>query len=262
MKIAITRPKEHLERSVEYLKSKGFDVLAAPMVEVAERDEPEFERFYRRVMEGHCDFVIFTSVNGVKFMLEKVKDALKNDFISALNDPVIRVVSMGPRTSERLKSSWIEPDMMPELYTSSGLVELLTPHVSGKDVDVVRSDHGSNVLVDGLKDAGAEKVHEIRVYSIVRPVGNEQYDLVRAVADGGVDVITFTSAQTVKNFFKTVEELGLIDTISKRLNDMLVAVIGEPTARVVEDFGVKVDIMPEDALFDAMIDEICEGTKI
>ncbi|MHC1566135.1 MAG: uroporphyrinogen-III synthase [Candidatus Syntropharchaeales archaeon] len=261
MKIAITRPKEHLEASVELLKSKGFEVVASPMIGVSVRDDPEFEPFLSRVIDRRCDFVIFTSVNGVKFMLEKVDEARKQDFISALNDPAIKVVSMGPRTSEGLLSVGINPDMMPATFTSSGLLDLLTPQVSGRVVEVVRSDHGSRVLIDGLKRAGAE-AHEIRVYSIIRPVGEEQDNLVREVIDGKIDIITFTSAQTVRNFFKTAEDLGLLERVRERLNEIIVAVIGEPTAHTVEDFGVKVDIMPERALFKDMVDEICERTKI
>jgi len=117
MKIAITRPKEHLEASVELLKSKGFEVVASPMIGVSVRDDPEFEPFLSRVIDRRCDFVIFTSVNGVKFMLEKVDEARKQDFISALNDPAIKVVSMGPRTSEGLLSVGINPDMMPATFT-------------------------------------------------------------------------------------------------------------------------------------------------
>ncbi|OFV68183.1 MAG: uroporphyrinogen-III synthase [Candidatus Syntrophoarchaeum caldarius] len=258
MKIAITRPEEHLEESVELARSRGFEVIAAPMVAVCERDEPAFEAFYKRVIDGLTDFVILTSVNGVRFMLRKVGKDREAGFVSALNGSQIMVVSMGPRTAKGLERSGINPDLMPDkTYTSSGLVELLTPMVEGKTVEIVRSDHGSSVLTNELTRAGAD-LHEIKVYKIVRPVGDLQRDLIKAIADGKVDVATFTSAQTVKNFFETAEELGLKEKVCERLNEIIVAVIGEPTANVVEELGVKVDIMPERALFDAMIDEISE----
>ncbi len=261
MRVAITRPIEYIEQSEEMLRKRGFDVIAAPMIGVAPRDDPGFEPFLRRVIEGVADFVIFTSLNGVRFTLEKIDEARRGTFISALNDPATNVVSMGPRTAEGLERFGIKPDMIPETFTSAGLLELLRPYVPGKDLEVVRSDHGSKILIDGLREAGGE-VHEIKVYSIVRPAGERQHELIREVADGNVDILTFTSAQTVKNFFKTADELGLGNIIQRRLSEMLIAVIGEPTARVVEDLGLKVDIMPKRATFDDMIDEISKRSKV
>lgn len=253
--IAIMRPKQHLERSIELAKSYGYKVIAAPMVEVKERDTPEFDTFAHRVLNGEVDYVIFTSVNGVRFALKKAGRSHCDitEFIDALN--ACNTVAIGPSTRRGLEKHGIHVDVVPEAYSSEGIVSVLAPHIRGKKVEIVRSSHGTPLLMDGLKRHGAI-THEVRVYELVLPVGECQRKLIEAALNDEIDIYTFTSAMSVRNLLKTAEDLGEKDKLIGSMKHGTVAAIGNPTADALRETGIHVGVLPERFTFKGMLDTL------
>ncbi len=264
--IAIMRPEQHLKRSIELAKSHGYKVIAAPMVEIKERSAPEFDVFAHRILNGEVDYVIFTSVNGVRLALKKAgRYMLKSQrdynsrrcsicdiskFVDALN--ACNTVAVGPSTQREMEKHGIRVDVVPEAYSSEGIVSVLAPHIRGKKVEIVRSSHGAPLLIDGLKKHGAI-IHEVKVYEIVRPIGGCQRKLIEAALNGDIDIYAFTSAMSVKNFLRTGEDLDKKGELIEGMKHRTVVAIGNPTAGTLRENGIRVDVLPERFTFKDMM---------
>ena len=96
--IAIMRPAGYLAGSSRLAASMGFSTINAPMIDVVDKKDANFDGFVQRVLEGESDYVIFTSANGVEFTLLKLTDP--EYFIEQLNKT--HVVAIGPKTRDAL----------------------------------------------------------------------------------------------------------------------------------------------------------------
>jgi uroporphyrinogen-III synthase len=147
-------------------------------------------------------------------------------------------------------------DVVPEEFSSTGLVDALSDEVAGARVEVARSDHGSAVLTDGLERAGAY-VHETVLYGLVRPP--DSGSSVELAAAGDLDAALFTSSLTVEHFLAAAEERGLRDAALEGLEAATVGSIGVPTKETAESLGIRVDIVPEQADFETLACEVVEA---
>jgi len=250
--IAIMRPDMHLDSSVALLHSHGFDVIAAPMIELRDNRDTHFDGFVERVLACESDIVIFTSANGIAFMLAKIDDP--EQFIHALNQT--SVVAIGSKTKSALETRGINVSLMPDSYSSKGIAKLLRG-TDGKTVEVVRSTHGDPALITELGRLGAKvEVHETAVYKLVLPDDGRQQRMIKGVLAGGIDIFAFTSAMTVHNFMTVARSMGAEVKIVDVLCEKVVAAIGDPTADVLSGYGVSVDVMPEKFTFVDMVDAI------
>jgi uroporphyrinogen-III synthase len=228
--VAVFRPAdERLRDAIELLDSLGATPIPDPMLEV---------RPTGAVPDSDADYVVLTSKTGVELLAEagwSPGDAI--------------LCAIGESTAAAAREAGWTVDRVPEEYSSTGLVRLLDEEVDGERVEVARSDHGSDVLTDGLAAAGAD-VHETVLYRLVRPEGSgESTEL---AAEGELDVALFTSSMTVENFLAAAEERGIREAALEGLNAAVVGAIGEPTRRTAEFRGIDVDIVPERADFDEL----------
>ncbi|MFD1646945.1 uroporphyrinogen-III synthase [Haloarchaeobius litoreus] len=234
--VAVFRPDdERLRDAVELIESLGATPVPDPMLEVRETGASP---------RTDAEYTILTSKTGAEIARE-----------SGWEPGETTVCAIGSATAEALREQGYEVDVVPEEYTSTGLVETLADSVDGACVEVARSDHGSQVLLDGLEAAGAY-VHETVLYELVRPQGaGESAELAAA---GGLDAVCFTSSLTVENFLDAAQERGVRTEAVSGLNDAVVGVIGEPTRQTAEDEGVAVDVVPENADFDELACAVVE----
>jgi uroporphyrinogen III methyltransferase/synthase len=73
----------------------------------------------------------------------------------------------------------------------------------------------------------------------------------RFLKEGRVTIATFTSAATFNNFKEIMGE-----DADDLLKGVAIAVIGPVTAKAIENAGLRVDIMPDEATVDALAEEI------
>ncbi len=105
------------------------------------------------------------------------------------------------------------------------------------------------ILYSELVKAGA-LVDEIVAYrTIIEPDNDRKY--IEQIQSGQIDLITFTSSSTVKNFVKLVGK----DHICL-LNKVLIACIGPITKQTALDFGFDVKIVPNDYTIPALVEAI------
>ena len=228
--IAAFRPDdERATDAAKLLESLGATPVIDPMLAV----EPT-----GALPRTDAAYVILTSVTGVE---------LASDGDWSSGDAV--VCAIGSPTAEALREAGYAVEIVPDEYTSSGIVETLAAEIEGQCVEVARSDHGSDVLTDGLNEAGAY-VHETVLYRLVRPADAGRS--AELAAENELDAALFTSSLTVEHFLDAAEERGIFDAALDGLDDAVVGAIGDPTRRTAETLGVAVDVVPEIETFDAL----------
>ncbi|MFB6165264.1 MAG: uroporphyrinogen-III synthase [Haloarculaceae archaeon] len=231
-RVAVFRPDDdRLTDAVARLESLGAQAVPDPMLAVEPTDAAP-----RR----DADYAVLTSKTGA----ELVADA-------GWTPGEATVCAIGAATADALRAEGYAVDVVPEEYSSSGLVAALADEIGGARVEIARSDHGSDVLPDGLIDAGAY-VHETVLYRLVRPEGaGESAELAAA---GELDAALFTSSLTVENFLAAAADRGVRADALAGLNapGVVVAVIGAPTRETAESRGIDVDVVPETADFETL----------
>ncbi|MGM0605192.1 MAG: uroporphyrinogen-III synthase [Halobacteriota archaeon] len=228
--VAVFRPDdERIDRAAETLAAAGVDPVADPMLEI----DPT-----GALPESGATYLLVTSKTGVELLAEAGWEPTDET-----------VCCIGPQTAKAAEAAGWTVDLVPETYTSSGLVDLLADRVEGEPVEIARSDHGSDVLVDGLVDAGAI-VNETVLYRLERPA--DAGDSVELAAAGALDGAAFTSSLTVEHFVDAATERGLRAAAIDGLNEGVVGAIGPPTRETAAAAGIDVDVVPKEATFEAL----------
>jgi uroporphyrinogen-III synthase len=154
----------------------------------------EFEMFLRDLSEGEANLVILTSSTGVAAMIDLARWAMKKeDFLKLLRHA--RLVAVGPLTARAMEKEGMKVSLIPEVFSSDGLVNALPySEVEGKKVYVLRSDHGEGSLISGLEENGASVV-EVIVYKLVPQLDSSEIKfLAREAMSGRIDAFAFTSS--------------------------------------------------------------------
>jgi uroporphyrinogen-III synthase len=229
--VAVFRPDDQrLAAAEQLLEALDAEPLGDPMLAV----EPTGAQ-----PRGDAEYTILTSTTGV--------DLLPDEWT-----PGGHLCAIGETTAGALREAGYTVDIVPETFTSAGLVDRLDGAVAGARVEVARSDHGSAVLLDGLEAAGAY-VHETILYELIRPEG-AGVSTERAAA-GTLDAALFSSSLTVEHFLAAADDRDCREAAVAGLNESLVGAIGPPTAETAEAAGIEVDLVPETADFEVLARE-------
>jgi len=234
--LAFTRPLRRLAESVEIAKGYGFDVIAAPSLDIVHGDADSYNEIKKKLKEKVFSTAIFSSATAAEECLSEWGDELPSLFADT------EVISIGPGTAKALDKMGVETSSMPSEYTSSGLVEHLSGKKDGRKVLIVHSDRGSAVLRDGLESSGF-CVEELIAYTLEKHEGGLD-EMRSAILGDKVDVIAFTSRMSVESF---LDSIGLDKEMIFR--KAKAAAIGPPTKERLEEEGIRADIMPKDATF-------------
>ncbi|WP_276259940.1 uroporphyrinogen-III synthase [Haloglomus litoreum] len=239
MKIAVFRPDDgRAAAAAETIRDLGAEPVLDPMLAIEPTGDAPRE---------DAEFAVFTSTSGVELLADAGWTAGET-----------MVCAIGSSTADALREAGYTVDVVPEQYSSAGLVDALADRVGGARVEVARSDHGSDVLLDGLEDAGAY-VHETVLYRLVRPEGaGSSADL---AARGQLAGACFTASMTVENFLAAADDRGIRAPAIAGLNDAVVGCIGEPTRERAERAGIEVDVVPDVAEFEALAAAVVERAE-
>lgn len=241
--LAFTRPLRRLAESVEIAKGYGFDVMAAPSLDIVHGDAGSYDEIRKKLKGEVFSTAIFSSVTAAEECLSEWGDGMSSLFRDT------EVISIGPGTAKALDRMGVETSSIPSEYTSSGLVEHLSGKKDGRKILIIHSDRGSTVLRDGLESSGFT-VEELVAYTLEKHEGGLD-EMRSAVLQDKVDVFAFTSRMSVESFLDSIGlDKGIVFRKAK------VAAIGPPTRERLEEEGIHVDIMPKDATFRDLLQTI------
>jgi len=230
-KVLVTRAKEQAREFADLLEGFGFQPLIFPLIEFrSPKDKNKLEEGLGHISD--CDWLLLTSANAVRFFIEGLKAlGLSLSVIKGLS-----VCAVGPRTAEAAKKAGITIDLLPEKFQAEGVIRSFKKiGIQGQKIFFPRAEEGREVLLYGLANLGADVIL-VPIYRTVKPEGKEG-DL-KDLLHKGVDIITFTSGSTVRNFIEMLgnENLPLSQSVK-------IACISDVTAAVTREYGLKTDII-------------------
>ena len=231
--IVVTRAREQASDLVKCLSDLGAECLECPTIKVA---PPEDVKPLDRAIENLSSYnwLIFTSVNGVNFFFERLFQ--KNKDVRALKD--IHTAVIGPATEKRLFDFGLKSDIVPESYRAESVVKAFAgKDVTGKKILLPRAKEARPVLPLELKKMGAV-VDEVAAYRTLAVKDNADV-LSTRLKERSIDMITFTSSSTAKNFHALFPTEDLKDL----MQGVTIASIGPVTADTARDLGFDVHIV-------------------
>jgi uroporphyrinogen III methyltransferase/synthase len=233
--IVVTRAREQASDLVKRLSDLGAECLECPTIKVS---PPEDVKPLDSAIENlsSYDWLIFTSVNGVNFFFERLFQ--KNKDVRALKD--IHTAVIGPATEKRLFDFGLKSDIVPESYRAESVIKAFAgKDVTGKEILLPRAEEARPVLPLELKKMGAA-VDEVTAYR-THAVKDNADVLSARLKERSIDMITFTSSSTAKNFHALFPNEDLKDL----MQGVTIASIGPVTADTARDLGFDVHIVAE-----------------
>jgi len=261
--IAITRPREQAEEAGRLIVQKDGKPYFVPTIEIkGPSNLSAIKDFIDALAEKKVDYVIFMSVNGVQQLLDAAATlGLKKQLKPRLNSVV--TMAVGPKTAEALEKNQIHVSIVPEKYTSEGIMQSLQERgASGKTIYIPRTSQAPPELAEKLRQIG-NRVTEIYVYESKLPSDQELNEkFLQDLSEGRIDAIIFSSSLGAKNLIDMLKE----DISAKRLLDLIktkttVVAIGPTTAKTLTEMGLNVDVMPEKHLFEEALNALAQHWK-
>ena len=256
--VVITRPKAQSKAVATKITELGGKPFFLPTIEIkAPKDRSLIKGFLEELSGGKVDFVIFMSVNGVRYLIDAAEDlGLSNKLLTGLSKST--VIAVGPKTAEELRTNNIHFDIFPSEFSSEGIVQILKKKgVSGKVIRIPRTPAASPVLLERLNSMGAF-VEEIYVYESGLPTDEELTKrFLETLRIGKLQSIVFGSSLTVNNLFTMLNKQISSKELSELMNSNLTIVaIGPVTAKTLKEKGVRVDVVPDEYLFESALDAL------
>jgi uroporphyrinogen-III synthase len=243
-RIAVTRPPGSAGDWRSRLEAQGAEVIELPLIQVTKDVDLNtlaevFQEF------GAYEWIVFTSVNGVKYFFE--------EFIRVFEDirslGLVRIAAVGEATAAAVRDLHLRVDLQPKKATGEALVKELMAReaMDSAKVLVVTGNRNRDVVVTGLNEARAI-VDQLPVYR------TEETNLAADPVAGdfrakGADVILFASPSAVQSFFDQAEALKLAPKARKPLAGS----IGPTTSAAMKQLGLPVDFEAAEPSIDGLI---------
>jgi len=247
-RILVTR--EH-SGGFERLEELGAEVMEFPTIRVVPVEDYSYVDKCIQDIEAY-DWLVLTSANGVRFFIDRLLEQGRD--VRDLKG--LKLCAVGEKTAGALAGYGIRVDMIPESFRAEGLVQSFTDYyeqreggLKGIRILLPRAEKARDLFPEKMKEAGAH-IDTPPLYRTVRPdVHGKRAQ--RFLRERKITIATFTSASTFHNF---CDILG--DEALDYLRDVAIAVIGGVTRKAIEEKGLTVEIMPDRATIDDMVNAI------
>lgn len=240
--IVVTRAREQASQLRAMLEIAGARVIEAPAIRIEALDQGPLYAALGN-LAGY-DWLVVTSRNAVDLLWA----ALRELGLDARAFASAKLCAVGPATADALLAHGLAVDVIPDRYVAEGVIEKLRERddVRGARVLFVRAAGARELLPTALRDMGAN-VDEVEIYRTVPDLSG--LDTLRDALDAGaVDVVTFTSASTVRHF---VDALG-----AERARTVRGASIGPITSDAARELGVPVAIEAVESTIASLVQAI------
>ena len=229
-RIVVTRAAEQAEELARPLRELGAEVIQIPVIKIA---PPDDRQGVMDAMMGIAEYnwIVFTSANGVARFFDYFFKAY--DDVRAIGN--IRFAAVGPGTAAKLQALHLRVDVMPEEalgkkiaaainhFESVENLKMLLPRAAGANPDLPKALEDLRAIVD-----------DVAFYQTV-PDNDDRTGAGQALAETGVDWVTFTSGSTVENFHARFDLPKLLGQFPR----MRLASIGPETTKALTALALK-----------------------
>jgi uroporphyrinogen III methyltransferase/synthase len=228
-RVLITRAGEQSTEFARALLARGAQPIFAPTIAIVPVDDTSDAD---RAIDDLASFawLISTSQNGVDAFFSRL--AAKGADARAIG--ATKVAAIGERTAARLRTHGVIANLVAAEFISEEIApEVIARSVPGDRVLLYRAQEARDALPRMLHDAGLI-VTIVPAYCTVVPTDAE---FAQKVAEA--DVLTFTSASTVRGFVALLGDIPAPHAASGKC----VACIGPITANAAAQAGLNVDLV-------------------
>jgi len=225
--VLVTRPAHQHDEFAAALEAAGARAILAPAIEITAPDDPAPAREAASNLSDYA-WLVFTSANGVRAFFDLFDDA----GTAARAIGTAQIAAIGPGTAATLQSHGIDAALIPQTYVAEDLARaLIAASAPGERLLIFRAQEARDVLARDLHAAGRCPV----VVAAYKTVFTRDDRFAEKVAAS--DILTFTSASTVRGF---VRNLGGPAAAVRAAQDKLIACIGPITAHEARTTGLHV----------------------
>jgi uroporphyrinogen-III synthase len=232
-----TRTGAHLADLIS--RRGGVPMLAPALEEMPDVDPETVRALIGRWREDPFRICIFQTGVGTRALFSATDASGLTVELQELLSKCM-VVVRGPKPVGELNSRKIRIDIKASSpFTTETVLAALQPvEMAGAAILVQRYGETNQTLIAALTARGAT-VQEIATYRWALPADTKPLErLLKALKDGSVDAVVFTSAVQVHNLYSIAEKTGSAATLATNLNRTLVASIGPVCSRALRNHGI------------------------
>ncbi|MDD6133940.1 MAG: uroporphyrinogen-III C-methyltransferase [Selenomonadaceae bacterium] len=245
--VLVTRARSQASKLTARLEQLGAKVIEAPAIRIEEPAD-HYEALDAAIAKlNDYQWLIFTSANGVDYFFARLiktgKDARALGYA--------KVAAIGSATAAKLREYGIIADVVPREFRAEGVLEALKGKLpSHAKILLPRAQEAREILPEKLREQGAVVDVAPAYQTVAAEVDAES--LREKLADGEIDLVTFTSSSTVTNLVKII---GSADA----LKGIKTAAIGPVTAETAKGNGIEPDIVAKEYTIDGLVEAIKEN---
>lgn len=275
-RILVTRTSEQAQAFSQRLRALGAKPIEFPTIRIVPpSDWSDLDTALGKLFladarqQPYYSWLVFTSANGVHIFCQRLQSLGLQ--IQPLKD--VRVAAIGPATAATLKGYGIVADLVPAEYIAESVVEILLEDarqhresLQGKRILLPRAAEARKILVTQLQQAGAI-VDEITAYYTFPVAGDDEQGraILDLLAGQEIDIITFTSSSTVRNFMQWLTGgEGQGKHSSTRLitanSQLKIASIGPITSQTARELGLTVHIEALEFTIEGLVEAIVRAS--
>lgn len=271
-RILNTRTYEQAGALSSLLSALGAIPVEFPTIRVvAPKDWEPLDNALKCLCEADWyDWLVFTSANGVQNFFERLIKL--GYYVESIG--TVRIAAIGPATAMALAKYGAKVDLVPATYIAEAVAAALIEDVriqgesiEGKRLLLARAAEARNVLIHELRRAGVE----VDVVAAYRTIGIDKecepgQMILRQLEAEELDIITFTSSSTVRNFMQWLMEYDakFAETFIHRVVEFArpkIACIGPITSQTARESGLKVHIEADVYTIAGMVEAIIRNEE-
>lgn len=242
MTVLVPRGKKHAKPFSDLVMKYGGVPVEIPLISFRPVTSTTINRDLQDRLHKY-DWMIFTS------------NVTVETFFSFPIDPIvfskIKIAVIGEKTEEALIRKGVSVNFKPSQYMAEGFVEEFIPHIpKGANVLIPKGNLAREYISTALEEQGAN-VDEFVIYETFFPESSRD-ELVKALTEKQIDILSFTSPSTVDHFMAVVKEYKLLPDI----DHCWIMCIGPVTLQRANALGLRVDAMPNTYTIDHMLQSI------
>jgi uroporphyrinogen-III synthase len=257
--VLVTRGEKQAGELSRMLRKYGAETVEIAVIEIGEPESWEpLDTALGAIAE--YDWVIFASTNAVQSVVAR-STAFGADYLKTAD---LKVAAIGSATQEKLLLAGIKTDFQPSKFVAEEFVEEFCSanHVHGKRILLPRTNAGRTVIADGLTERGAT-VDMVEAYSTNLPKQKDEVSrqLSSLFSEKKVDVVTFASSQTAKNFADLLimnAKGSAPASLQKVLKGVVIAAIGPVTADTCRELLGEVHVEADEHTVQGLVSSLIE----
>ncbi len=270
-RVLVTRTREQAGVLSAHLRGAGAEPIELPVIRIVPpNDWQPLDQALRTLASGIIyDWLIFTSANGVKMVLERLHElGLAPDILHST-----RIATIGPATAAALETYGLFAALVPAEFIAESVAEALRNEaeqrgatLAGQHVLLARAAEARQALVSELEQAGA-RVEIVVAYQTVPAAQNDErgQEVIRLLRQQQLDAITFTSSSTVHHFMHWLGQSApdiaiLLAYPGQQPARPLIACIGPITARTARDYGLEVSVEAREFTTTGLVEALIQST--